>query len=131
MSLEQAECALCGQRAELCESHIMPEFVSERIKQNSPTGYMRCARQIDRRVQDPGKQELLCRDCEDHFGKRERLFAEHVFEPFMVGQILPLQYRSASAHADAGICSLCAFPRRAAMPVVRIPIGVVPSTPVL
>lgn len=94
MSPEQAKCALCPQRAELCESHIIPKLVSDRIKQNSPTGYLRSARQINRRVQDPDKQELLCRGCEERFGKRERLFAQHVFEPFMVGQVLPLQYES-------------------------------------
>ena len=94
MSIEEAECALCGQRAELCDSHNIPKFVSDRIKQNSPTGYLRSARQIDRRIQDSDKEALLCRNCEDRFGRREKLFAEHVFQPFMEGKIPPLQYGS-------------------------------------
>jgi len=94
VSIEEAECALCRQRAELCDSHIISKFVSDHIKQNSPTGYLVSAREINRRVQDPDKRALLCRDCEHRFGKRETLFAERVFVPFMQGKVLPLQYGS-------------------------------------
>lgn len=76
-------CALCGLDRPLLESHIIPSFVFDRIKKNSPTGFLRGAFQDpNMRKQDGDKQKLLCEDCEQRFSKVEKKFAEEIFEPY-------------------------------------------------
>ena len=76
-------CALCKSDARLQESHIIPHFVFERIKSNSPTGYLRGGLvDVNLRKQDGDKCELLCRDCEQRFSPAEREFRERVFTPY-------------------------------------------------
>ena len=78
-----ATCALCKSDKPLVESHIIPKFVSDRIKNNSPTGYLRYPRLgINLRVQDSNKIKMLCDDCEQRFSEAEKNFAEKVFEPY-------------------------------------------------
>lgn len=75
-------CALCGKDRELKKSHIIPKFVTERIKKNSPTGFMRNAQNPKMRLQDGDKRPMLCGECEELFSKNERLFAKKIFHPF-------------------------------------------------
>lgn len=85
-------CRLCGKKAKLVNSHIISKFVSETIKQNSPTGFLRCVSDMNKRRQDGDKVRLLCTDCEGLFSKAEKEFAEHVFKPFQAGYVPPVSY---------------------------------------
>ena len=76
-------CALCGSGRPLKESHIIPSFVFDRIKRNSPTGFLRAGIENPNiRRQDGDKPKLLCGDCELSFSKAERKFAKEIFEPY-------------------------------------------------
>ncbi|MFH1421936.1 MAG: hypothetical protein ABIH42_04390 [Planctomycetota bacterium] len=86
------KCGLCKGKDRLSGSHIIPKFVFDGIKSNSPTGYLRCASQPNVRRQDGDKTPLLCANCERRFGEAERKFAKHVFRPFQEGCVLPLTY---------------------------------------
>ncbi len=76
-------CALCKSDKPLVESHIIPQFVFNRIKKNSPTGFLRGGiSQVNLRRQDGDKPKMLCDDCEQRFSEAEKNFAEKVFEPY-------------------------------------------------
>lgn len=78
-----AVCALCNSENLLKESHIIPKFVFDRIKENSPTGYLRGGLvNPNQRKQDGDKTKMLCEDCEQLFSQAERQFAENVFQPY-------------------------------------------------
>jgi len=78
-----AACTLCKSDKPLVESHIIPQFVFDRIKKNSPTGYLRGGiSQVNLRRQDGDKPKMLCDDCEQRFSEAEKYFAEQVFEPY-------------------------------------------------
>ena len=80
-----SECGLCGNLAELRDSHIVPAFVARWIKDTSATGFLRGFHQPNRRVQDFPTKRLLCEGCEQRFSvlrfKRQDLklhrFREH------------------------------------------------------
>ncbi|MFA5750112.1 MAG: hypothetical protein WC895_02735 [Candidatus Shapirobacteria bacterium] len=74
-----SKCRLCGLEKPLRKSHIIPKFVSQYIKENSLTGYLRQSGNINQRVQDGLKVSLLCQDCELKFSKWEREFAKIFF----------------------------------------------------
>lgn len=76
-------CALCQVAAELQMSHIIPAFVAKWIKETSATGFLRGGKAPNRRVQDGEQRKLLCRSCEDLFGKNERVFANEIFYPYV------------------------------------------------
>ena len=92
MSDNKGTCALCKSQDELCASHVIPKFVFDRIKKNSPTGYLRCSSDINKRQQDGPKYSLLCRCCEQRFSQTEKYFAEQVYAPFWSENIPPLEY---------------------------------------
>lgn len=75
-------CALCGKQSTLRESHIVPKFVSEWLKQTSATGYLRSPGSPNLRVQDGVKQTLLCGECEKRLSVWEGLFARNIFKPY-------------------------------------------------
>jgi len=78
-----ATCALCKSEKILKESHIIPKFVFDRIKENSPTGYLRGGLlNSNQRRQDGDKFKMLCEDCEQLFSWAERKFAEDIFNPY-------------------------------------------------
>lgn len=78
-----AACALCKSDKPLVKSHIIPQFVFDRIKKNSPTGFLRRVFLTpNKREQDGDKPKMLCIDCEQRFAKVEKDFAEKVFEPY-------------------------------------------------
>lgn len=76
-----AVCRLCGLRADLRESHIIPKFAFRWLK---ATGghYFRFTGDPNRRRQDGVKEYLLCDDCEQAFGVSETWFADHVFHGY-------------------------------------------------
>lgn len=78
-----ANCALCLKEKQLCQSHIIPKFVSNWIKDTSFTGYLRQPMNIGKRLQDGFKKELLCSECENIFSGFEREFANKIFYPYV------------------------------------------------
>ena len=79
-------CRLCGQGAELRQSHIIPRFVYQWLKDTSATGHFRFSQQPNLRVQDGLKIPMLCASCETRFNDWETKFATHVFHPFTAGK---------------------------------------------
>lgn len=74
-------CRLCNQERELQESHIIPSFVYNWLKETSVTGHLRFGETVNKRVQDGIKSYLLCWDCEQLFAKFENTFSKEVFIP--------------------------------------------------
>ncbi len=78
-------CKLCGARAPLQQSHIIPKFIGKWIKETSPTPYFRFGMDMERRHQDLLKIELLCHNCEERFSALETKFANEIFHPSVAG----------------------------------------------
>lgn len=76
-------CSLCKNNSILKDSHIIPKFVGDWIKETSVTGKMRSAETPNKRVQDLVKTKLLCNDCEQLFSTYEKYFSENIFKPFL------------------------------------------------
>jgi hypothetical protein len=76
-------CRLCGSNPAIKRSHIIPAFVYSAIKKASATGYLRQDKSPNKRVQDSDKHPLLCTDCEQRFGKREKKFNDYIFKDFI------------------------------------------------
>lgn len=75
------KCALCDQeKASLKESHSIPKFVYQWIKETSPTPYLRSSDNVNKREQDGPKEYLLCEKCEGHLSLMETEFAEKLFK---------------------------------------------------
>lgn len=77
LSKQVGYCRLCGQHGPLQLSHIIPAFVYRWLKFTG--GPIRQSTEPNRRVQDGLKEHWLCRECEDRFGKREKVFADSIF----------------------------------------------------
>lgn len=74
-------CALCDQEeVRLKESHIIPKFVYQWIKETSPTSYLRSSDNVNKREQDGPKEYLLCGECESHLSIMEAEFAKNIFK---------------------------------------------------
>ena len=80
------ECALCKKIKDLKESHIIPKFVGEWLKETSATGYLRDGASPNLRKQDIIKEHLLCHECEENLSKYEKRFSEEIFVPFHSGK---------------------------------------------
>ena len=76
------KCKLCYEDKELQNSHIIPKFVYNWMKQTG-TGRFRQGLNINKPIQDGIKEFLLCRDCELKFSKREDWFKKIVFSSFI------------------------------------------------
>ncbi len=75
------ECQLCGDdQSPLQESHLVPKFVSDWIKETSKTGFIRAMDNPEERLQDGFKIPMLCTKCERKFSNWEGKFAEHIFK---------------------------------------------------
>lgn len=77
------DCKLCGKKAHLRESHIIPKFVFNWMKKTG-TGRFRQKKVLNKPLQDGIKDFLLCDDCENEFGKREDWFKRNVFERYLI-----------------------------------------------
>jgi hypothetical protein len=74
-------CALCDQEnVSLKESHIIPKFVYQWIKDTSSTPYLRSSDNVNLREQDGSKEYLLCGKCEGDLSVMETEFAKNVFK---------------------------------------------------
>lgn len=87
-----ATCALCKSDKPLKKSHIIPQFVFDRIKENSPTGFLRSIGKVNLRRQDGDKPKMLCEDCEQRFAQAEHIFAEKIFKPYQENGIASFAY---------------------------------------
>jgi len=87
-------CALCKSDKSLSESHIIPQFVFDCIKRNSPTGFVRTIGKVNLRRQDGDKPNMLCKDCEERFSRAESIFALKIFKPFQEKDIASFTYGS-------------------------------------
>lgn len=75
------DCKLCTRRRELCNSHIIPEFMwrpiydekSRALALNGATGKKRL-------LQKGLREYMLCRDCEDILQKDETWFSNYWFQ---------------------------------------------------
>ncbi len=85
MAAKRAECKLCGIPSELVESHIIPKFVFQWMKQTGMQ-FLRSGKSPNIRVQDGIKEYLFCRKCEQIFGTSEKWFSEKVFHPYLANQ---------------------------------------------
>jgi hypothetical protein len=87
-------CALCRNKAELLQSHIVPSFFGAYLKRTSATGYMRSAEVPNLQLQDLRKQELLCNSCEGRFAEWERAYKENAFQSVQDDGFTQLEYGS-------------------------------------
>jgi hypothetical protein len=87
-------CELCSKEAPLRDSHIIPRFVFEWLRNTSATGHIRFGENPNLRVQDGWKPKLLCDQCEQTFSAWETIFSERVFVPLHSGVTGPLRYES-------------------------------------
>lgn len=76
-------CRLCNNEAELCDSHILPKFFFNWLKETSATKILRCAENPNKPMQDGFKQKLFCKDCEERFSKLETYFANTFFHTYI------------------------------------------------
>jgi len=86
------ECKLCGNHAKLTESHVIPKFVINWLKQTSATGYIRQGINPNLRKQDLAKLKLLCAVCETRFSRWEKRFAEDIFIPYQTRRQQSFRY---------------------------------------
>lgn len=81
VDMRVGKCALCDQEeVSLKESHSIPKFVYQWIKETSPTPYLRSSDNVNKREQDGPKEYLLCAECESNLSLMETEFAEKVFK---------------------------------------------------
>lgn len=74
-------CALCDQESvSLKESHSIPKFVYQWVKDTSITSYLRSSDNVNLRMQDGPKEYLLCGECEGFLSAMETEFAEKIFK---------------------------------------------------
>lgn len=89
---------------------MLPVFVLRWMKESSAIGFLRFARELDRRVQDGEKRYWLCHDCEMLLCQWETQFAAQVFHPLIAdgGQQSGMGTVCLStAYRYRGACSLC------------------------
>jgi hypothetical protein len=85
-------CALCNDKADLRQSHIIPAFFGSYLKKTSATGYLRSGEAPNLRVQDLPKKNLLCHCCEGRFAIWERAFKEEVLPLVQSDEFKELKY---------------------------------------
>lgn len=79
-----SECALCGNEAELRDSHIIPRFVFKQLKKSGASPFLRRSENPNERIQDYN-EKLLCPDCEQHLNKFESPVAGYIYHPYQRG----------------------------------------------
>lgn len=84
-------CALCKQNKELQLSHIIPNFVSRKMKKTS-IGNMRNSSEPNKVIQDIEKHYMLCHECEERFSAIEKYFANKIFNPWIDSKQIELEY---------------------------------------
>ncbi len=76
----RGQCALCDEEdVALRESHSIPKFVYQWLKDTAKTPYMRSSLDVNVRHQDGPKEYLLCGPCELKLAVLEKELAENFF----------------------------------------------------
>nr|WP_315406617.1 hypothetical protein [uncultured Pseudomonas sp.] len=76
----RGQCALCDEEdVVLRESHSIPKFVCQWLKDTAKTPYMRSSLDVNVRHQDGPKEYLLCGPCELKLAVLEKELAENFF----------------------------------------------------
>lgn len=75
------DCALCHAHPQQEISHIIPNFICKKLREESDSGRFRDAQNPNAVMQDGIKCPMLCSACEDRFSVWERYFANHIFHP--------------------------------------------------
>ena len=77
------KCKLCNENKGLCDSHILPKFFFNWLKNTSATKLLRIADNPNKPVQDGVKRKLFCLDCEERLNKLETYFSNTFFHPYI------------------------------------------------
>lgn len=72
-------CFYCKEHDSIENSHVISKFISDWVKETSPTGYLRSIGNPNKREQDGEKQPILCPDCEQDFGIFENIYKKNLF----------------------------------------------------
>ncbi|MGD9969012.1 MAG: hypothetical protein AB7S65_01025 [Sulfuricurvum sp.] len=72
-------CKYCGEGEAIKNSHIIPSFIYQWLKDTSPTGFIRATDKPNKRQQDGTKSALLCKKCEKDFSEVENAFKKDLF----------------------------------------------------
>lgn len=86
-----SQCELCGDEADLRDSHVIPRFVFKHLKKTGATPFLRKVVEPDERFQDH-KEQLLCAKCEQHLNRFESPFAGYIYHPYQRGEKTVFQY---------------------------------------
>lgn len=78
------KCAFCSEEKELCKSHIIPKFTRNILNDKDDKIYRFVSLELsdinkqttEILTQDLPKEYILCKTCEDYFGKFEKYFKE-------------------------------------------------------
>jgi hypothetical protein len=71
------ECALCLEDRKLCNSHIVPDFLFRRLREEERTFYVFSGDTEKRRAfRKTFSEKLLCTNCETHFSRWESYAAQ-------------------------------------------------------
>lgn len=74
-------CALCDRvNVLLKESHVIPRFASQWVKETAKTPFLRSSENINERQQDGHKLHLLCGQCEEYLAGMEKELSEYLFK---------------------------------------------------
>jgi hypothetical protein len=84
------ECALCGCKTKLLDSHILPAFLFRWLKKTG--GPIRSAFDPNVRVQDGTTMKLLGKCCETRLNLHETPFSLNIFHPFIERKLTPIDY---------------------------------------
>lgn len=76
-------CKLCQKEKAIENSHIIPKFFFDWLKETSVTGKIRVSVKPQKREQDGPKVPLLCKNCEKNLSVYEKYFAENIFKPYV------------------------------------------------
>jgi hypothetical protein len=87
-------CALCLREERLVASHIIPAFAYRWLKETGATGFLRAGSNVNLRMQDGKKHNLLCIQCEGVLNNYETNFANTIFYPYVSREL-----------SDAGIAT--------------------------
>lgn len=73
------KCKYCQQSESIKNSHIIPKFIFDWLKETSATGSIRNSISPNKRVHDGVKVDLLCTECEKKFSTFENSFKRNIF----------------------------------------------------
>jgi len=76
-------CELCQKEKTIKNSHIIPKFFFDWLKETSVTGKLRISVTPQKREQDGPKAPLLCNKCEKIFSVWENSFSKNTFKPYV------------------------------------------------